>query len=75
FAGANANTTSNSFTFFTAGGLPAPACPTNAVHHGFLTDWATYGEATTSITLEAQDDIAGFFAATPTAPPPARTTP
>lgn len=73
FAGSNANSTTNSFTFFVNHGLPTPSCPTNLVHHGFLTDWADY--AGNNVTQNAQDDIGAFFAASPTAPPFVRSTP
>jgi len=44
------------------------------VKHGFLTDWITYGQSGSSITLLAQDDAAAFFLAD-THPPPQRAAP
>ena len=49
-------------------------CPAGAVAHDFLTNWATYTQAPTSITLKAQDDIAAFFTAG-TLPPVTQSTP
>jgi hypothetical protein len=59
-------------TTFVKGG--AASCPTNAVTHGFITGWATWGTGPTSITQQAQDDIAAFFAAG-TLPPNLRSAP
>jgi pimeloyl-ACP methyl ester carboxylesterase len=50
------------------------SCPAGAVAHDFLTNWATYGPAATSITLKAQDDIAAFFSLG-TQPPVTQSTP
>jgi hypothetical protein len=46
-------------TTFTAG--VGSSCPANLVEHDFLTRWVTYGQGATSITQQAQDDIAAFF--------------
>ena len=70
------NTTTASFTLFFAGATATPTCPANGVDHSFLAEWSVYGNAVNfpnnNITQQAQDDIAGFFASSPTAPPPAR---
>lgn len=59
-------------TFVAHGGA---SCPANAVDHGFLLEWGTYGtDPTTSITLQAQDDIAAFFSSG-TLPPNLRSAP
>jgi hypothetical protein len=71
-----AQTATASMTTFTSHAAPVEACPSGGgVNHGFLTDWATYGSTSTSITLQGQDDIAGFFADTATVPPPLRQAP
>jgi hypothetical protein len=66
------NASAGTMTTFVKGG--AASCPTNAVNHGFITDWATWGTTASSITLQAQDDIAAFFAAG-TLPPNLRSAP
>jgi hypothetical protein len=68
-----AGSTGTITTFF-KGATTTPSCPTNAMAHGFLLDWATNLQAATSVTLLAQDDIAAFFLAG-TLPPTARFAP
>lgn len=58
-------------TTFVANGS---SCPANAVDHGFLGAWGTYGQGATSIARQAQEDIASFFTAG-TLPPSIRSTP
>ena len=58
-------------TFVAHGGA---SCPANAVDHGFLLEWGAYGTGATSITMQAQDDIAAFFASG-TLPPNLRSAP
>jgi hypothetical protein len=77
------NTTSAAHTLFFAGATATPTCNTNAVKHGFLLDWTDYPPgaacnttpAACNITQNGQDDIAGFFADTAVAPPPAQIAP
>jgi hypothetical protein len=71
------STHSSISTFVSAGASNSTACPAASggmVKHGFLTAYDTYGSAPGSITVDAQDDIAAFFAAD-TLPPPTRAAP
>ena len=67
-----ATASTGTLTTFVAGG--AANCPANAVPHAFLLKWGVFGTASSSITLQAQDDIAAFFSSG-TLPPNLRSAP
>ena len=55
------STTIGTLTTFISPSTISTSCPGGVVKHGFLLDWITYGQGTSSITQLAQDDAAAFL--------------